>query len=145
MLSCYTLFFLFHNWLTTRWIHFRSVDLQFEVLSNAIRFLHSTSIPDLTTFNILRHGSNHFHRWPHPTIHQGLNPIGQKMLQAWPKRVPEDRHCNCCGIRYHGIHRLLRQAHPYPYQQHHCGCLNILTVLREPKSFTNLITGTFND
>ena len=37
-----------------------------------------------------------------------------------PSRIPKDRHSDGDRIRNHGIHRVLRQAHPHSDQQHHC-------------------------
>jgi len=33
--------------------------------------------------------------------------------------VQQDRHRHRDWFRYHGVHRVLRQAHPHPHQQHH--------------------------
>ena len=33
--------------------------------------------------------------------------------------VLEDCHRHRHRVRHHGLHRLLRQAHPHPHQQHH--------------------------
>ena len=41
------------------------------------------------------------------------------MLLFSPRRVPEDCHRDGDRLRHHGIHRVLRQAHPHPHQQHH--------------------------
>jgi hypothetical protein len=37
--------------------------------------------------------------------------------------VSEDSHRYGNWLRNHGLHWLLRQAHPHSHQQHHCGSL----------------------
>ena len=45
---------------------------------------------------------------------------GEAMHQTGPQGVPEDCHRHSHWLRHHGLHRLLRQAHSHPHQQHYC-------------------------
>ena len=58
-----------------------------------------------------------------------VRSVTSSTLLNWPLlfqcRVPEDCDCDRHWVRHHGIHRLLRQTHSHPHQQHYRRSLDV--------------------
>jgi len=71
-----------------------------------------------------RHHGPDRHRPRAPqAIQQGFREVGQEMHQARQKRVLKDCNCHSHWLCTNGIHRIFRETHPHPHQQHHRGGL----------------------
>ncbi|BES99645.1 Hypothetical protein NTJ_12463 [Nesidiocoris tenuis] len=66
------------------------------------------------------YGPNYESHRAKPPIRQGFLAIGEEMYQTRQERVPKDRRGHSDRFLHYGIHRILRQTHPHPDQQHHC-------------------------
>merc|ERR1711915_455352 len=67
----------------------------------------------------IKDGSSHGNHGARKAVCQGFHQTSEKMHEAGPEGVLKDRVGDGRRVRHHGLHRLLRQTHPYPHQQHH--------------------------
>merc|ERR1712168_952500 len=66
------------------------------------------------------HGYDGADNRPGEGLHEGCRSFCPSLNKARQEGISEDCLCYCRRFSDHGIHWLLRQAHPYPDQQHYC-------------------------